>query len=422
MPDTYPYSMTDYWTMLQRDMLTLKETDDSFYSIYIPLNTALDMVSEGLKFEKYETGATSLQGIMDKIVELSQGIGPKATLSCTIKRERKTHQYHLPEIKDTNTLLFAILYHKHLRLFQQHTYKGAFGDSWPLYIKSKIDAKTNSKRPWSEAQASYLKTNILAYVTEHKLALTEADLLPQANTSPSDFIAQLKPKILVPPVAVTEVDEEAPDTHSELERLIQATTDKKSLFEDAQKALNSFQSQKVVYEQASQAYKTALREFNQKTSKLGQWFVSKTIKSRLTELQSEADEKKRALSLNQGETIITKTQGLMSTLKSAKTEYDLAKLAVTQEEKRLAEEERQAQEARRLAEEQAEQTSRLQDRSQAHNVPAAQHRPPPQLPPPNPAQIATSFFHSLPNRQCIKATLAGTAITAATTAMLYYSM
>lgn len=416
MPKTYPYSMTDYWSMLKHDMEALKETDEDFFSLYIPLNTTLDMVDLGLKFEEKQTSALSLEPTMNKIVETSEGIGPKVSLSCMIEGAEKTHQYHLPNITDTNTLLFAILYYKHLRLFTKHTYKGPFGDTFPLYIKSKIDAKTDSKRPWSIAQADYLKEQILTYATENKLSLTETDLSPaNPNVTSKDFIAALKEKLTAKAVSEETADKEADSNdQTELDRLEQLLSEKKSLLETATLAIRQFNQLKEKYDTSYAAYNSAERKARQH-NRLYQLFSSKNGSSHISELKDALTANKDKLSLAPNQTPFMKLKQLMALEKQAKEALEETQIALNQEAKRVAEE----AEIKR----QEEQKKAAQLKEQAHQSKVrVNHEAPVSEATPNPAHLNTSFFHPLPNRQCVTATLIGSAITAATTALVYYSM
>lgn len=418
MPETYPYSMTDYWSMLKHDMAALKETDEDFFSLYIPLNTTLDMVDLGLKFEEKHTSALSLEPTMNKIVETSEGIGPKVSLSCMIEGAEKTHQYHLPNITDTNTLLFAILYHKHLRLFAKHTYKGPFGDTFPLYIKSKIDAKTDSKRPWSIAQADYLKASILNYIAQEKLSLTEKDLLPdRPDLSSKAFIKTLKEKLPSKTQSreTAEEETETPTTESaKVDRLKTNLSERQAQLEAAKLAIKAFSQLKANYETSYAAYNTAEREARQH-SRLNRLFLSKSSSTPINALKEAmiADKTKLALAPNQ--TPFMKIKRLLAQQKKAEDALLEAKIALEQEQSRIV------KKAESTRQEEANKAAELKE--QAHHSEVARSKVlPTYKSTSNPAHVNNSFFHPIPNRQCVAATLIGTAVTAATTALLYYSM
>lgn len=407
MHDTY--SMTQYWTMLQKDMLALQKTDPQFYVMYIPLSTTLDMASEGKKFEKNETGVMSLQGIMDQIVNYSQQIGPPVTFSLKIKNQEKTHQYHLPEIKDTNTLLFAILYYKHLRRFQEHTYKGPFGNSWPLYIKSNIDRMTDSKRPWSSAQADYLKTQIDNYVSANKLNITEDDILAPATLSPDQYIKTLKIKLTPKPDSV--VKEASSELTSKLERLQQTSLDKKILLEEAQQTFETFQRLKADYENAHKDYNEAKRAFTQKP-RVSQWFNSNK-KSAIASLEEIMNKTAEAMDLNVDETAFQKSQRLLSKVNAAKAAHQVANLAVEMEKSHLEDQARLRQDTQMMPRDQLTESAALNSNTKTVKPP---------LPNINPANLSASFFHPMPNKQCVIASIIAAVSAAATTTLLYYSM
>jgi hypothetical protein len=336
MPEQkYQYGMTQYWTLFKQDLTALTTVEDAFNPQ--ALSAAFKMIDEGLKFEKNETGATSLMPTMQKIIELSKGIGPEVSL--TIAALDKTHLYHLPAITDDASLLFAILYHKHLVFFQEHTYKGDFGKSWlTAWIKKKIDAETNKKRPWSEAQAQYLKNQIIEYCTSHKINLTEADFFPEENTSALNYVQHLKRKIT--PRAPEDLFVTRPDSPSltvtdSLTALIEARTLKEKELSDLKAALETFKILIDERDTATQQERNALRADRAipKIQKI--WLDLSNSRSSLdayNEAKSLTEEKNKALaSVLEGDTEEEHAKKLKRALTEAKTHYQEACLAVDRE-------------------------------------------------------------------------------------------
>ena len=195
-------SMTKYWEQFKECIDNLQiSTEDEEYSSQI--STANDLIQMGLAIE--ELGLTEIKGITNTLTEKSKQFGPAVTYVAD-----QEYTFHLPKIRTTENLIFAILYYQHLINYQNVCYQGSI--YW--FRKMVIDGIEEKKISMTHKAKAMLDA-IRQYCKSQNITVDEALFLKNENESGKEYSTRISMMFHKPPTPsnthpLAEASEETP--------------------------------------------------------------------------------------------------------------------------------------------------------------------------------------------------------------------
>ncbi len=248
-------SMTQYWQLFKERIDNLPQGNEESSNL---IAIAKKMIEIGLTIETL--GITQIKQVVGNLRDVTRQFGHEVFF----KTPNKDYKFYLPQINNTESLIFSILYYQHLLNYEQVEYKGTI--SW--FRQSVIDSVNEKKIPTS-FQAKALLNEIINFSNSQNIDIKEEQLIGQNDELAQDYISRIS-KLTQPkaPSPETKAPQPSPDEMTALEQLLNELNNKKKQFK-AQ--LDHFSNKLAEFLQARKKYLTLDNEWQT------QWFITKVI-------------------------------------------------------------------------------------------------------------------------------------------------
>lgn len=171
-------SITTYWQQFKDTVneLQLLSQNGEFRR---QIDTAKTLIEVGVTVETL--GITEIKKIVNKLHEAARLFQHEVSF-----HETKDYKFYLPKIINTDTLIFAIIYHQHLTNYAQVEYQGSI--SW--FRQAVVDG-INEKKVTTRVQCKALLAEIEHYFKSQNIEINADQFLRQDNELIKDYIARL---------------------------------------------------------------------------------------------------------------------------------------------------------------------------------------------------------------------------------------
>ncbi|RUR19429.1 hypothetical protein ELY21_04205 [Legionella sp. km535] len=174
-------SMTTYWQQYKNYIDNLPEAlpENEEYSRQIA--TAKTMINIGLTIENL--GVTEIKQVVNRLHTTAKEFNHEVVYQAPDKE----YKFSLPQITNSQSLIFAILYYQHLSNYANVSYQGSIS----FLFKGMVTSAVNEKKKPTAHQANAMLGEIKKYCESHNIALDETLLLNTNKEKAEDYVSKL---------------------------------------------------------------------------------------------------------------------------------------------------------------------------------------------------------------------------------------